>query len=92
MISGCAQSMDIMAAEAVPELQKEFSDVTLEMAIPYERQAARWPEPYKARWQRCVDLADTLTVVSHHYTKGCLFARNRHMITQADLLLATYDG
>lgn len=73
MISGGAQGMDIIAAEAVLELQKEFPDVTLEMAIPYEGQAARWPEPYKARWQRCVDLADMLTVMSHHYTKGVPF-------------------
>lgn len=40
-ISGGAQGMDIMAAETVLDLQKQYSDVTLEMAIPFEGQADR---------------------------------------------------
>ena len=92
MISGGAQGMDIMAAETVLDLQKEFPDVTLEMAIPYEGQAEKWPEEYQARWQRCVDEADMVTVLSPQYTKSCLYARNRYLVQQADLLLACYDG
>ena len=84
--------MDIMAAETVLDLQKRYPDVTLEMAIPFEGQAGRWPESYRARWQRCVESADVVTVLSHEYTKSCLFARNRCLVTQADLLLACYDG
>ena len=92
MISGGAQGMDIMAAEAVLDLQKDFPDVTLEIAVPFEGQADKWPEGYRARWQRCIDQADMITVLSHRYTKGCLYARNRYLVTQADLLLACYDG
>ncbi len=92
MISGGAQGMDIMAAEIVLSFKKEFSDLTLEMAVPYEKQAASWSEDYRARWQRCIDEADMVTIVSHEYTKQCLFARNRYMVQQADLLLACYDG
>ena len=62
------------------------------MAIPFEGQAGRWSESYRARWQRCVESADVVTVLSHEYTKSCLFARNRYLVTQADLLLACYDG
>ena len=91
-ISGGAQGMDIMAAETVLDLQKRYPDVTLEMAIPFEGQAGRWPESYRARWRRCVESADVVTVLSHEYTKSCLFARNRYLVTQADLLLACYDG
>ena len=91
-ISGGAQGMDIMAAETVLDLQKRYPDVTLEMAIPFEGQAGRWPESYRARWQRCVESADVVTVLSHEYTKSCLFARNRYLVTQANLLLACYDG
>ena len=92
MISGGAQGMDIMAAEAVLDLQKIYPEVTLEMAIPYEGQAEKWDEDYKARWQKCVDAADMITVLSHEYTKSCLFARNRYMVQQADIMLACYDG
>lgn len=91
-ISGGAQGMDIMAAETVLDLQKEYPGVTLEIAVPFEGQADKWPEAYKARWQRCIDEADMITVLSHVYTKGCLFARNRYLVAQADLLLACFDG
>lgn len=92
MISGGAQGMDIMAAEAVLKLKKMYPDITLEMAIPFEAQAAKWSEDYQTRWQRCVDSADMITVISHEYTRNCLFARNRYLVEQADLLLACFDG
>ena len=92
MISGGAQGMDIMAAEAVLELQKIYPDVTLEMAIPFEGQADRWDAAYRARWERCLNRADMITLLSHEYTKGCFLDRNRYMVVQADLLLACYDG
>ena len=47
---------------------------------------------HRARWQECIDRADVVTVLSHEYTKGCLFARNRYLVTQADILLACFDG
>ena len=72
MISGGAQGMDIMAAEAVLDLQKDYPEVTLEIAVPYESQAVKWPSDYRARWQECIDRADVVTVLSHEYTKGCL--------------------
>ncbi len=92
LISGGAQGMDIMAAEAVIELRKIYPDITLEMAIPFEGQADKWSEDYRARWQHCIDEADMITLLSHRYTKQCLFARNRYMVIQADMILACYDG
>ncbi len=91
-ISGGAMGMDIMAAEMVLELRKTHPEITLEMAIPFEGQADKWSAAYRARWQRCVDEADVVTVLSHEYTKGCMLLRNRYMVTQADLLVAAYDG
>ena len=92
LISGGAQGMDLMAAETVIELREEFPDITLEIAVPYEGQAAKWPAAYKARWQRCIQEADMVTIISDRFTKGCFFQRNRYMVQQADLLLACYDG
>ncbi len=41
-ISGMAQGVDMYAAEIVLELKKQHPQITLECAIPYERQAAYW--------------------------------------------------
>ena len=38
-ISGMAQGVDMYAAEIVLELKKQYPQITLECAIPYERQA-----------------------------------------------------
>ena len=92
MISGGAQGMDIIAAETVIDLRRDYPDVTLEMAIPFAGQADRWSADRRARWQHCIDEADMITLLSREFTKGCLFARNRYMVIQADLLLACYDG
>ncbi len=43
-ISGMAQGVDMYAAEIVLELKKQYPQITLECAIPYERQAAYWSE------------------------------------------------
>ena len=46
-ISGMAQGVDMYAAESVLELKKQYPQITLECAIPYERQAAYWSEPLR---------------------------------------------
>ena len=49
-ISGMAQGVDMYAAEIVLELKKQYPQITLECAIPYERQAVRWPEALRNRY------------------------------------------
>lgn len=92
MISGGAQEMDIMAAEAVIELKKKYDSVTLELAIPYENQAEEWTEDYRKRWQTCVDAADMMTVISHEFTDNCFMLKNHYLVQQADVVLACFDG
>ena len=49
-ISGMAQGVDMYAAEIVLELKKQDPQITLECAIPYERQAVQWPEALRNRY------------------------------------------
>ena len=49
-ISGMAQGVDMYAAEIVLELKEKYPQITLECAIPYERQAVRWPEALRNRY------------------------------------------
>ena len=49
------------AAEIVLELKKQHPQITLECAIPYERQAAYWSEPLRNRYM--VDHADIVLAV-----------------------------
>ena len=49
-ISGMAQGVDLYAAEIVLELKEQYPQITLECAIPYERQAVRWPAALRQRY------------------------------------------
>ena len=49
-ISGMAQGVDLYAAEIVLELKEQYPQITLECAIPYERQAVRWPAALRERY------------------------------------------
>jgi uncharacterized phage-like protein YoqJ len=91
-LSGGAMATDTWAAEAVLELKAKYPWVILEMVSPFDGQADRWSEEYRARHDRLFAAADIVTVISHSYTKSCMFRRNRYLVDNADLLLAVYDG
>ena len=91
-LSGGAQGMDQFAAEIVVELKEKYPWIKLEMVSPFDGQAAKWPVSSRLRLAYLYDAADIVTPVSHEYTKGCMFQRNRYLVDHADLLLAAYDG
>ena len=91
-ISGMAQGVDMYAAEIVLELKKQHPQITLECAIPYERQAAYWPEPLRNRYFSIAERCDRETMLQRQYTPDCLRKRNRYMVDHADIVLAVWNG
>lgn len=61
--------MDMFAAEAVVELRKQHPEVILEMVSPFDDQASKWPEEYRARHDLLFELADITTATSHIYIR-----------------------
>ena len=80
------------AAEAVLDLKKQYPEIMLEMVSPFDTQAAKWAPEYRQRHDALFDKADIVTATGHQYTKSCMFARNRYLVDNADMLLAAYDG
>ena len=81
-ISGMAQGVDMYTAEIVLELKKQYPQITLECAIPYERQAAHWSAALRDRNRYMVDHADIVLAVCnmrlHSGTRQTVwFAQNR---------------
>ena len=87
-ISGMAQGVDMYAAEIVLELKENHPQITLECAIPYERQAARWLEALRNRYFSIAERCDKETMLQTHYTRDCLMKRNKYMVEHADMVLA----
>ncbi len=91
-ISGMAQGVDMYAAEIVLELKKRYPQITLECAIPYERQAVRWPEALRNRYFSIAERCDQETMLQRQYTPDCLRKRNQYMVDHADIVLAVWNG
>jgi len=91
-LSGGAMGMDMYAAEAVVELREQYPEIILEMVSPYDTQAAKWSPELRERHDRLFEVADIVTATRHEYSKGALFIRNHYLVTNADVVLAAYDG
>lgn len=91
-ICGMASGGDLFFCEAVLRLRQERPDVTLEAAVPFEGQAARWPAPLRRRWGRLVTECDFQTVISKEYAPDCMMRRNRYMVDASSWLIAAYNG
>ena len=62
------------------------------LVSPFDAQAAKWAPQYQRRHDWLFDEADIVTATGHEYTKSSMFARNRYLVDNADILLTAYDG
>lgn len=91
-ISGMARGTDLYFCEAALLLRDQHSDITVEAAIPFLEQAARWSSEEKKRYRSLLDRCNYETVIQHSYTPGCLQRRNRYLVERSSLIIAAYHG
>lgn len=89
--SGMSTGFDLWAAEAVLRA-RETLPVQLFCAIPFDRQADRYPSEWKRRFNHCLLAADRVFALSRDYYAGCYAARNRFMVDASSLLICYFDG
>ena len=83
---GGAIGFDMLAAETVIELKSDYPDVKLHMLLPCppEEQIKGWNNSQIVRYETILNAADSVTVVSEHYTRDCMKRRNERLIELAD--------
>ena len=91
-LSGGALGMDMWAAEIVLDRRRANPGIELEMVSPFDGQARRWSPELRARHDLLLQQADIVTATGHNFSANCLTRRNRYLVSNADLLLAAYDG
>ena len=91
-ISGMARGSDFFFCEAVLRLREEHREITLEAALPYEEQMARWLEEDRNRYFSLVSQCDYETLLQSAYSPDCMKKRNQYMVDHAVVLVAVYDG
>jgi len=91
-LSGMAQGTDLWAAQAVLDLREKYPDVELHCIIPYKGQADKWDDSWRELYNSILKKADQIVYVNQDYTDGCLLERNHFLVSNADILLAVYNG
>lgn len=91
-ICGMALGCDMYCAEAVIELKRSHSDVTLSAAVPYDGQDEGWSAANRKRYRDILMQCDSTVLLSDKYTPHCMMDRNRYMVDSSEILIACYDG
>lgn len=91
-ICGMALGFDLMAAECVLQVKRDFNDITLTAVIPFRDQCGMWNLNDRQRYHAVLRQADFRILLSERYYKGCLLVRNDFMLSHADRIVACYDG
>ena len=84
--NGVAIGFDILCAETVIALKAEYSNIRLHMLLPCppEEQIKGWNKAQIARYNEILQAADSVTVLSEHYTEECMKRRNERLVELAD--------
>ena len=84
--NGGAIGFDMLAAETVIEMKSEYPDIRLHMLLPCpsDEQIKGWNKSQIARYEKILNAADRVTVVSEHYTRDCMKQRNERLVEVSD--------
>jgi uncharacterized phage-like protein YoqJ len=85
--AGGALGFDTLAAQAVLELRKKYSQIKLILVLPCKTQADRWPEADKEEYESIKNQADKVVYTSEEYTSDCMFKRNRHLVDYSSICI-----
>lgn len=91
-LTGMAEGFDMMAAETVLDLKKQFKNLKLIAVIPCENQSAKWAEAEQQRYQDILQHCDEKIVLSEKYTPTCMNKRNMYMAERSGLCIACFNG
>ena len=91
-ITGMAIGADLIAAQLVLDLKKQYPEITLESAIPYEEQAVKWSEEQRDRYYDIAAQCDKEITLEGVYTPTCYRRRNRYMVRNSGYVIAVWNG
>ena len=86
-ITGMSQGIDTFFAELVIEYKGQHPELTLECALPSERQTDNWLERDRNRYYRIIENCNQETYLSNYSDQESFVKRNEYMIERADVLL-----
>ena len=94
--TGGALGCDMMAAEVILELKKEYKfkhiDIYHWICAPCFHYTAKWKPEDRERLKEIAKKSHVHFVSQSEYFNGCMQIRNQYMVDNANVLIAIYDG
>lgn len=91
-LTGMAEGVDLMGAQAVLRARNEFEGIELVACIPFEGQDGKWSVEDKEDYQFIRSRCDDEYIISDRYHSGVFFERNCYMVDHSDYVIAVYNG
>ena len=85
---GGAVGFDMLAADEVLEMKKEFPDIKLHIFVPCLTQNKYYTKEQNKRYLEQINAADKIMCISEQYNSGCMQKRNRALVDGADFCVA----
>ena len=84
--NGGACGWDLLCAETVIDLKAKQSNIKLHLLLPCppEEQIKGWNKAQIARYNNILQIADSVMVISEHYSKDCMKQRNKMLVECSD--------
>ncbi len=91
-LTGMAEGFDMIAAETIIELKKEFPTIRLIAIIPCKEQEKNWKKSQQERYWKIIEQCDQKTILAEHPTQGCFNERNLYMVQHSNICIACWNG
>ena len=86
--AGGAIGLDTVAAKVVLSLQSTYPELKLHLILPCAGQESSWNNNQKQEYESSKEKADSVRVLAPFFYNGCMQARNRELLRNADLCIA----
>ncbi len=91
-ITGMAYGTDIWAGNIVVRLKDRFPDLKLIAAVPFPAFPDTWDEKWKGKYEKLLEKADLVKVISEEYREDVYQQRNIWMIDHSSKVITAYDS
>ena len=92
-LCGMAIGFDMICAETVLDLKKQYKDIKIIGALPCRTQDIKWSAKDKERYRELLAQLDDIHCIYDKYIGAkCMLERNRFMVDNSSLMIALFNG
>ncbi len=92
-LCGMALGFDMICAETVIDLKREYNGIKIIGALPCKTQDIKWFPKDRERYRKLLGQLDGIRCIYDEYIGAeCMLERNRFMVNNSSLLIALFNG